>query len=505
MFVGGFTLEAAEAVAGESGRNDAPSAQVLYGIAALLDKNLVRREPTSSSETRYSLLETIRAFAEEHLTANGEGVDLRHRHADYFLGFAKRNQIQPLVHFSPDQPERLAAEHANLDASLTWLFETGDHQQFVRLVASLGLFWWVHGYVREGLVWLEHASTVLIDVPQIDAATIATARGFIALHAGDYHLVHESLGHARTLWRTSDERLAEILVLSGLASMENSRGDCARATSWIDEAMVLAGAVPSADRAVARGIALMNLNISLMSQGDFVKAAALSEEVLHLLREAGFSHGELYVLTDLGNVYRELGDAARALDFYCQSLRLAVPYRQKLVTYAAIEGIALICGDLGEMEQTTRLLVAADRLRESSGVLQRTPHERSTFDQLFAAAQSVLGDRVFRDAWATGRTMTVSAAVADVFSLCVTDCYRSITASPSFRLTARERDILPLLVAGQTNRQIADSLYLGLRTVEGHISRLLTKLGVSTRTAAATAAVAAGLIDGEAPISSGEQ
>lgn len=61
-------------------------------------------------------------------------------------------------------------------------------------------------------------------------------------------------------------------------------------------------------------------------------------------------------------------------------------------------------------------------------------------------------------------------------------------------LTDRERDVLGLLVDGQSNKEIAASLGIGEKTVKTHISNILAKLGVQSRTQAALHAVRAGLV-----------
>ncbi len=53
-------------------------------------------------------------------------------------------------------------------------------------------------------------------------------------------------------------------------------------------------------------------------------------------------------------------------------------------------------------------------------------------------------------------------------------------------LTPQERRILDLVAEGQTNRQIAEHLYLAEKTVKNYVSNLLTKLGMERRTQAAT-------------------
>ncbi len=64
-------------------------------------------------------------------------------------------------------------------------------------------------------------------------------------------------------------------------------------------------------------------------------------------------------------------------------------------------------------------------------------------------------------------------------------------------LTPREREVLVHLAAGRTNRQIAEALYISPRTAGVHVSRILAKLGATTRGEAAAAGRLAGVIDEE--------
>jgi two-component system response regulator DevR len=57
------------------------------------------------------------------------------------------------------------------------------------------------------------------------------------------------------------------------------------------------------------------------------------------------------------------------------------------------------------------------------------------------------------------------------------------------QLTGREREILALIAAGMTNRQIGEELYLAEKTVKNYVSNLLAKLGMERRTEAAAYAV----------------
>jgi pimeloyl-ACP methyl ester carboxylesterase/class 3 adenylate cyclase/DNA-binding CsgD family transcriptional regulator len=61
---------------------------------------------------------------------------------------------------------------------------------------------------------------------------------------------------------------------------------------------------------------------------------------------------------------------------------------------------------------------------------------------------------------------------------------------PDATLTRREQEVLPLVARGLSNRQIADELSIGERTVEGHVANILAKRGLASRTQLAAAATA---------------
>ena len=119
VFVGGFTLEAAEAVAGAAGID------VLEGIASLIDSSLLRQEAGAGGEPRYTMLETVREYGLEQLTAHDALARTQLAHATYFLTLAERAAAHGEMQFARTRywTDRLEAEHANLRAALTHLAE----------------------------------------------------------------------------------------------------------------------------------------------------------------------------------------------------------------------------------------------------------------------------------------------------------------------------------------------------------------------------------------------
>ena len=160
VFAGGFTLDAAEAVA-EDGE-DIPSFVIFDGVGSLLDKSLLTRSDEADGESRYGMLETIRDYGLELLAASGEADEIRHRHAAWCLDLAERSVAEIS---GPDHVRwlrRLDREHPNLRQALAFAEERSDSLLGHRFVAALWRFWDAQGFLEEGGAWIER----LLDLGQ---------------------------------------------------------------------------------------------------------------------------------------------------------------------------------------------------------------------------------------------------------------------------------------------------------------------------------------------------
>ena len=500
VFVDGFTLEAAEAVAAEEGRG-------LRGIAALVDKSLLRREAGPGDEPRFAMLETVREFAAEQLAAAGEETPVRAAHAAWCLDLAEcgASALRVRSDFAAWQ-SRLGAEHGNLRAAVAWLAETGEATELLRLTGALWRFWYFRGHLAEGRRWLGHALERAPDAPATVRGNALVGAGTLAHYQGDDGQAVPLLEEGLATSRRAGEQAVAAFALYMLAVAAEDRGDYDVAAPRFEEALALYRA------SGARGVSmtLTHLGVVAYGRGDFVEAAALGEQALAVARAEGDAFSVGFALHTLGLVAAARGDHTRAGDRFAEALALdqATGHREGIMH--GLAGAAIVAVEHGRFERAARLLGAVAMLGEEIGVRYALP-ERAAYERAAEVARARLGESAFGAAWAAGEVMTEDEAVAEAATACAatavlgdpgaapTTVSRAMT--PSAVLTPREVEVLTLIAAGRTDKEIAAALFLSPRTVHHHVANLLAKLGVGTRTAAAAVAQAAGLLlpTGSAP------
>jgi predicted ATPase len=154
VFLGGFDLDAAQAVAGSG---ELERYQILDQLTLLVDKSLVVAENTGA-RTRYRLLETVRQYALEKLAESGEADVVRARHRDHYTAMAAL--LDALARTGHEERlEQVEIEMDNLRSAFGWSLETGDIGRALELASSLQPLWVARGRLREGRAWFDTALT----------------------------------------------------------------------------------------------------------------------------------------------------------------------------------------------------------------------------------------------------------------------------------------------------------------------------------------------------------
>jgi len=514
VFVGGFGLEAAESICGQltygragtdpaarrqNASPDALGVSLLDGIISLVEKSLLREVGGPlAPQPRYQMFETIREFGAELLAASGEERAVRAAHAAQVLSWTEPARDHLFAPGYERVVERIELELGNVRASLTWAEEVGEDELGLRLARSMSHFWAVRGYYREGRQWLTRALAQGEAVPTPVRVRALLAAGYLARSQDDTEaaesLITEALTAARTIGNDDDTAVA----LQALGQVAAYRGDFDRAAEWTEAALALSQQVETTRIAGRQFVSLLYANLGQIALGQerFDEAAHYLDEALRRQRELGFGWGVGDTLRSVGDLHRVREDVESALVAYREGVELALDHGDRRFLAEALAGIGSLYV-VPEPATAARLYGAAAALHEDIGApVERW--ERPAHESRVAAVRAALPPEEFAAAWTSWHELSFESLIADV--LAATNPSRAITParSPSTqtsgnRLTAREREVLHLLTEGRTDREIGKALFISTRTVNYHVTNLLTKLDLDSRTAAAAFAVRHGL------------
>jgi DNA-binding CsgD family transcriptional regulator len=275
-----------------------------------------------------------------------------------------------------------------------------------------------------------------------------------------------------------------------------AQGDYDQATKHAQDALTLSEML--GERGTWTAWVRSDLGMAAFGQGDLARANEILEETLALYRMFAESFGTALTLGYMGLVATEQGDLTGAAARFAASLPLWQEMGNRENQAEWLAGVANLAADRGEYTRAARLFGAADALRNTLGHAFTLP-ERAAYERGVDAARPTLGDTGFVTTEAIGQTMTLEAALAEASQF-----LSSIAASASTAaaisgvrdpgLTPRELDVLRLLIAGQSNPQIAETLFISPRTATTHVTNILAKLGVANRTEAVARAMRDGLV-----------
>ena len=490
IFRGGFTLPAAEAVCAGSGL---AQAEVFDRLAALVDKSLVVADQ-ETEETRYRLLEVVRQYAEERrLAADGGDTDVPARHAAYFHDLAEEADRKSVGLGEPFWFDRIAAEHDNLRAALTWLAErTEDGPEAAELAGALGPFWFTRGFAIEGIGWIQAAVRRVGSGERASRAKAKALNSLVLLAAfqEDYALAWASGQEALALHRTLDDADGTAICLLSLSTTAVA-GQLSEVDvpALVNEARSFEPRLR--DRRVLGYLSDIEGALALL-EGDVATAVLRWQQALALHRKIGNHLGEAFIMANLGLLSARLGDAEQAGPTLADTLRLSHRLDYKLIIQYCLIGMGKLAADAGQLHRAARLWGAADLMEEAYGAhLTKGGRAILDYEAQLELTRPRLAEPVWRTEWAEGRRMTTDQAVA--YALDPESSAPEPATSPPGGLTAREMDVLRLVARGLTSADVGRQLFLSARTIDWHLSSIYTKLGVRSRTEAARFALDHGL------------
>jgi predicted ATPase len=467
VFVGGFTLEAAEAVCAAPEGADPLSRDVLEGLGALIDQSLVQRwtvgqdgAEEGGSEAHFRLLYVVREYALEQLEASGETNALRQAHAASYMALAEQlwaatmTYVESLAHIA-----RIELELDNVRAALTWLRTRaeGDRQtgaagrpqveragprrdvetpvvQGLRLAGALVWSWAFRGHLSEGRAWVE----AFLALETTRAATAAArsrrtmttraasqayvraralyAAGVLAYWQGDAEAavppLEQSLALARALGdRPTTGYVLTPYVLNNLGMAFRDLGDLVRARTCCEEALALSQALGDRDQVANT---LCSLGRLALEAGDLEQATVYSERALAESRQIQFHTGAADGLAMQALIARRRADLSRAVALAREALVLYQVTEDVRLYGDGLEVCAILDASQGRSERAARLLGAAAASRSRIGM--RRPMEGPTaadIEWAVDSARAALGEEAWAAAFAAGQALTLEQAVAE--------------------------------------------------------------------------------------------
>ncbi|GAC1312647.1 MAG: LuxR C-terminal-related transcriptional regulator [Acidimicrobiales bacterium] len=440
------------------------------GVFGALDELVAHSLVVKDPNGRFRMLEVVRDVALDQLEAAGTMMEARDRHVRWFCAFAQETAAGLSGEEQRESLDQLQAEASNLSAAVRHALRRHDAATALRLCLALRMLWYVRGPIAEGRALFEQAlSSDGAPAPLRTAAMIEAAA--LARHHGDLEtadaLTDGAVAHAR---KSDDEPLlaASLLQRGFVLHLAGRYGE---ARPVLEESLALSH---RRDDRLAVGRASHHLGfVASFGDGDLALAWELQCRCLALFRDL---HHERHVLTALiamTEVARARGDLRAARGLASEANGHLRSLRDTPLLVHALHHVAALTADEGHPTQALRLLGAAEGLEAASGSTPWPAVAAGARRWLPSAERSVGHGRA--DALrAEGRRLGTEEALAMLDS--------AGGDRDGAGLSRREQQVATLVAEGLTNRAIAERLFVSERTVDGHVARALSKLGLHNRT-----------------------
>ena len=234
------------------------------------------------------------------------------------------------------------------------------------------------------------------------------AAGSLATRQGDYESAGALFEESLTISEELGDAAGTARSLLSLGTVAAEQGDQERAIELSERAAKL---YEESDDRRGHALAISNLGGIALARGEYAEAAKLSEQAFGLFETLEDSEGMAFALVNQGFAALSEHQHERAVELLREALRRLAELEFKDVIGYCFEGLAAVLGLTGRAEEASRLLGAAEALRESLGV-GLAPAEQATHDDTVAGVQQALGEERFSAAWRQGRELALDEAIA---------------------------------------------------------------------------------------------
>jgi predicted ATPase/DNA-binding CsgD family transcriptional regulator len=484
VFRGGFTLEGVQTVCA-----DGIIGSPLDLVAGLVHKSMLVVERTDDSSSRYRLLESQLAYAENRLRETGELELICRRHYEYYLdclGAKLGPRVLPPRDPGVSEAAWMAREWANLWAAVGWARTHADDLGLLlalRLAESASRFRDL-GAIRGLLAdLLEHSS----ETGELRINALWRASDFANVQ-GDYDSALRAARDALALARQIGDVDTVAYALLRAGNVLHIHQELDVALAMYEEAIALIKGSSN-----LRLLAVIRNNVGLLAveRGDYTSARDILVEAVATVRAGGDALEIAGYLDSLAWAQLGLDDRQAATANWKESLSTLYSVLDYSGIITCFNGLSCVAAVGGDDQRAMRLAAFAARV-SAEWALKTDFYLVGNAEELLRRSRSRLGTRKSEEAWYQGRAMTIDQAIDYALHE-----IEPATLNDLGPLSRREREVAILVAAGLTNREIAERLFIAERSAEGHVERIRNKLGVRSRTEVATWAVERRLLSAE--------
>ncbi|MGX1757933.1 ATP-binding protein [Streptomyces lydicus] len=473
-FSGSFDLDGIEFVG--AGEGITPE-EIRNLVLSLVDKSILIREERDGC-VRYRMLESIREYGEARLVAAGERDAVHRRHRDYYVRMVEQFQAEWM---GPDQDSwilRLRREHANLREALSFcLTQPDDAVLALRMADKLGTYLGVQGFNSVTRHWLDQALAASSE-PSPERTSALRRNAWVALLQGDADAAQAQLVEAAELAGKLGltKESAYVTLVEGMRAA--SSGDIEKAALLTGDAL---SGFSSGHELSGKLLAMSIHGLILGHQGERERGLALLEEAVALTVERGEVIWRSWALLALSFVELD-HDLVHAEAAAREALNLRRRVSAKFLMAFAFEVLSWVSERQARHVRAATLSGAAAAMWRTVGTSPDYFHPVGVVHRKhIGRVRAAMGDDRYHTAFQRGYDLSEEAAVDYVLETVSLTGEQRQASGADADLTPRERQIAQLVSEGLTNREIAARLVIAPRTAEGHVQRILTKLGFSSR------------------------
>jgi predicted ATPase/transcriptional regulator with XRE-family HTH domain len=436
VFLGGWTLEAAQAVC------ELNEVETTERLLALLDRSLIQQEKNASGATRFIMLMPVREYMAEQLEAAGLAARTRDQHSLYFRQLA---EVAAHGLWGTEQLawlKRLDADYSNLRAALEW---SGQYEALLGthcdIIGRLEWYWILRGQFQEGYRYarraLEHDLSSFSLVTQAWAQRVTVS---FSIYTGDIPYALANIEAIYQMYNTIDDKAGMIPTLFYIAILKWMMGDIDQARMFWEQRLMLSQAlehpwfissshyalavfhfVTPAQRDLERSrthaeyalilarqlgnhfliiTSLIPLAYIDLLQDDLTLAQARFEESHTLAQQLGDPRSVTSALNGMAKIALRQIDPQRAKTIYLESLRIAHDIADKAAIIDSLVGLAQVFKSLGMYKQAAQLLATA---QPNLDAMSLPPVDQAQFQRDVGEVRAQLGEGQFARAWESGK------------------------------------------------------------------------------------------------------